>query len=52
MLPQVLRDMGPKMATYRKKKNALTFSDRYHKEADEYPGHILRVTGDETWFHL
>jgi hypothetical protein len=29
--------------------SALTFLHRYHKDGDEYPSHIVRVTGDETW---
>jgi hypothetical protein len=25
------------------------FSERYHKDGDEFLNHIVRVTGDETW---
>jgi hypothetical protein len=28
---------------------ALTFSERYHKDGDEFLIHIVRVTRDETW---
>jgi type VI protein secretion system component VasA len=27
----------------------LTFSERYHKDGEEFLHHIVRVTGDETW---
>jgi hypothetical protein len=27
----------------------LTFSERYHKDGDEFLGHIVRETGAETW---
>jgi hypothetical protein len=29
--------------------SALTFLERHHKDGNEFFGHILRVTGDETW---
>jgi hypothetical protein len=25
------------------------FSERYHKDGNEFLSHIVRVTGDETW---
>jgi hypothetical protein len=25
------------------------FLEQYHKDCDEFPNHIVRVTGDETW---
>jgi hypothetical protein len=25
------------------------FLERYHKDGDEFRGHIVQVTGDETW---
>jgi hypothetical protein len=30
--------------------SALTFLERYHKDEDEFLNHIVRVSGDETWF--
>jgi hypothetical protein len=29
--------------------SALTFSERYHKDGDEFLRLIVQVTGDETW---
>jgi hypothetical protein len=29
---------------------AFEFCERYHRNGDEFLDHILRVTGDETWF--
>jgi DNA-binding transcriptional MocR family regulator len=28
---------------------ALTFLESYHKDGNEFPNHIVRLTGDETW---
>jgi hypothetical protein len=28
---------------------ALTLLERYHTDGDEFPNHIIQVTGDETW---
>jgi hypothetical protein len=28
---------------------ALTFFKGYHKDGDEFPNHIVQVTGEETW---
>jgi hypothetical protein len=28
--------------------SALNYSERYHKDGDEFLNHIIRVTGDET----
>jgi hypothetical protein len=25
------------------------FPEQYHKDGDDFPNHIVRVTGDETW---
>jgi hypothetical protein len=32
--------------------SALTFLEQYHKDGNEFLNHIIRVTGDETAFHL
>jgi hypothetical protein len=29
--------------------SALTYSERYHKDSDEFLSHIVQVKGDETW---
>jgi hypothetical protein len=29
--------------------SALTVLERYHKDGNEFPSHIVQVTGDETW---
>jgi hypothetical protein len=29
--------------------SALTLSEQYHKDGDDFLSHIARVTGDETW---
>jgi hypothetical protein len=43
----------PKMLTgaheTKRMASALTFSEWYHKNGDEFLSHIVRVTGNETW---
>jgi hypothetical protein len=29
--------------------SALTFSEQYHKDGNEFLHHIVQITGDETW---
>jgi hypothetical protein len=37
------------MGEHKMQRMVLAFLEQYHKDADEFLNHIVRVTGDETW---